>query len=60
MLVAPQPWWSLTPTTNFPVRLARSITLSRRARVSSFALGDAFTISKPSSPASTSESSRPQ
>ena len=30
------------------------------ARVSSFALGEAFTISKPSSPASTSESSRPQ
>ena len=51
MLVAPQPCWSLTPTTNFPVRRARSITLSRRARVSSFALGEALTISNPSMPA---------
>ena len=59
-LVAPHPWLSLAPTTNRPVRRASATTESRRARVISFALGAAFTISKPSAPAATSESSRAQ
>ncbi len=31
MLVAPHPWWSVTPTTKEPVRRARSVAVSRRA-----------------------------
>ena len=49
MLVAPQPWLSLAPTTKRLVRRASATTESRRARESSLALGDAFTISNPSS-----------
>ena len=54
MLVAPQPWLSLTPTTKRLWARASAITVSRSARVSSLALGDALTISKPSSPAAIS------
>ena len=60
MFVAPQPWLSLAPTTKRPVRRASAMTESRRAREISLALGAAFTISKPSAPAATRESSRPQ
>ena len=60
MLVAPQPWLSLAPTTNRLVRRASAMTESRRAREISFALGEALTISNPSAPAATSVSSRPE
>jgi hypothetical protein len=59
MLVAPQPWLSLAPTTNRLVRRASAATESRRTRDISLALGDALTISNPSAPAATSVSSRP-
>jgi hypothetical protein len=60
MLVAPQPWLSLTPSTTRSRERASRMTESRSALVISLALGEALTISKPSRPAATRVSRRSQ